>query len=111
LHEIESETGLDTDQPQILLSSKVGKINADLTIGVDITSASPLLANEGLASMGPALGGRGFVLTRAQARHLGSNGSDPWLKKLTTGRDITEGHRDRFAIDVRKYEDEQSLRK
>jgi hypothetical protein len=109
LHEIESETGLDTDEPQILLSSKMGKINADLTIGVDVTSASPLLANEGLASMGPALGGRGFVLTRAQAGHLDPSGRA--VKKLTTGRDITDGHRDRFVIDVRKYEDEQSLRK
>jgi hypothetical protein len=111
LLEIESEKGLDTDEPQILLASKVGKINADLTIGVDVTSAFPLQANEGLASMGPALGGRGFVLTRVQAQHLGSGGQASWLKKLTTGRDITDRHRGRFAIDVRKYEDEQSLRK
>jgi hypothetical protein len=111
LHEIESETDLDTDEPQILLSSKVGKINADLTIGVDVTSARPLRANEGLASMGPALGGRGFVLTKEEAEHLSTSGRTSWLKKLTTGRDITDRHRGRFAIDVRKYEDEQSLRK
>ena len=111
LHEIESETDLDTDEPQILLSSEVGKINADLTIGVDVTSASPLRANEGLASMGPALGGRGFILTRAEAEHLGSTGQTSWLKRLTTGRDITDRHRGRFVIDVRKYEDEQFLRR
>jgi hypothetical protein len=111
LHKIESETGLDTDEPQILLSSKVGKINADLTTGVDVTSAHLLRANEGLASMGPALGGRGFVVTRAQAENLSPSGRAFWLKRLTTGRDITEGHRNRFAIDVREYEDEQSLRR
>jgi len=111
LSEVTKESALETDEPQITLSSRQGKINPDLTIGVDVTLAVPLRANEGLASMGPALGGRGFVLTRAEAEHLSSHKPTPWLKRLTTGRDITERHRDRFVIDVRQFETEQSLRK
>jgi MmeI, DNA-methyltransferase domain/MmeI, N-terminal domain/MmeI, helicase spacer domain/MmeI, target recognition domain len=111
LHEVIRESDLDTDEPNIILRSKQGKINADLTIGVDVTSAIPLIANEGLASMGPALGGRGFVLTKSEAAFLSSNNSVAWLKKLTTGKDITERHRDRYVIDVRQYEDEEALRR
>jgi hypothetical protein len=111
LHEVTEETDLDTDNPKITLKSTAGKINADLSIGTDVTSAVGLLANKGLASMGPALGGRGFVLTRSEAEHLGASKSTTWLRKLTTGKDITERHRERFAIDVRKYDSEESLRK
>jgi hypothetical protein len=111
LSEVTEETGLRTDDPKILLRTKIGKINSDLTIGIDVTSASPLLANEGLASMGPALGGRGFVLDKAEANLLSANKPAQWLKKLTTGKDITERHRNRFAIDVRSFESENSLRK
>jgi restriction-modification enzyme MmeI-like protein len=111
LSEVKRESGLDTDEPSIILEARNGKINADLTIGVDLTTASILRANEGLASMGPALGGRGFVLSAAGAEHLASNGKASWLRRLTTGRDITERHRSRFVIDVREFETEDSLRK
>jgi len=111
LQEVVRESNLDKDDPTIVFRTKKGKINADLTIGVDVTSARPLLSNEGLSSMGPALGGRGFVLTKSEAEHLSSNKTATWLKRLTTGRDITERHRDRYAIDVRQYNDEDSLRK
>jgi hypothetical protein len=65
LSEVTEESSLDTDDPKIRMQSRVGKINSDLTIGVDVTATTPQLANEGIASMGPALGGRGFVLTRS----------------------------------------------
>ena len=57
------ESALDTDTRQIELSDTYGHINSDLTVGADVTSASPLKANNYLASMGPALGGRGFVVS------------------------------------------------
>ncbi len=104
LSEVTHEAGLDSDEPSIVLKSRVGKINPDLTIGVDITSAVSLRSNEGLASMGPALGGRGFVLKKSEADHLSLGKPEPWLRRLTTGKDITERHRDRYVIDVRKFE-------
>ena len=111
LFEILRELALDTDTPYIELSERRGIINSDLTVGVDVTSAVALRANEGLASMGPALGGRGFVVTLAEAQHLGGGIGSPWLKVLTTGRDITETHRNRYVIDVREFDDEDTLRR
>lgn len=111
LHEVTHEESLDTDHPVIALRSTAGEINADLSVGVDVTTAVALKANTGLASMGPALGGRGFVLTSSQARHLNSTEESAWLKKLTTGKDITGRHRGRFVIDVRDYEKETELRR
>jgi hypothetical protein len=111
LSEVIDEVALETDDPKLSLRSRSGRINADLTIGTDVTSAVPLNANDNIASMGPALGGRGFVLTDAEARHLSGGKSVPWVKRLTTGRDITEGHRNRFVIDVRAYSSEDSLRR
>ena len=110
LSEVKEESGLDTDDPKIILRQTIGKINPDLTIGVDVTSAVTLRANEGLASMGPALGGRGFVLSKSEADHLSAGGDGRWLHRLTTGKDITERHRGRFVIDVREFETETALR-
>jgi hypothetical protein len=104
------EAALDSDTPMIELREWSGTINSDLTVGSDVTSAIPLRANDGLASMGPAVGGRGFVLTKNEADHLGYDGRSPWLKRLTTGRDITGRHRGRYVIDVRDYETEDALR-
>ena len=111
VHEVTYEAGLDTDQPIIALRSTRGDVNPDLTVGVDLTTADPLNANKGLASMGPALGGRGFVVSAAQAEFMMGDSQLPFLRKLTTGRDITGRHRNRFVIDVRDYADEDALRR
>jgi hypothetical protein len=111
LSKVIREARLDSDEPVVVLEPTEGDINSDLTVGVDVTSAAVLRANDGLASMGPALGGRGFVLLPVQARQLNPGKSGTWLKKLTTGKDITGRHRGRFVIDVRDYESEAALRK
>ena len=110
LNEVVEESGLDTDEPRIILQSRTGKINSDLTVGVDVTSAMPLRSNDGLASMGPALGGRGFVLSKSEAEHLSSGKPTAWMRRLTTGKDITERHRERFVIDVAGFETEDALK-
>jgi hypothetical protein len=111
LNEVTHESRLDTDEPIVTLVSSRGDLNPDLTVGVDVTSATRLDANAGIASMGPALGGRGFVLTAADAQAFALGGQPSWLKVLTTGMDITDRHRNRFAIDVRDYPDENTLRR
>ena len=70
LQEIIKESNIDTDEPIIVLRSTAGSINSDLTTGVDVTSARSLSANEGMASMGQALGGRGFGVTTIQEARL-----------------------------------------
>jgi hypothetical protein len=63
------EAKLDTDAPVVELRRRRGRINADLTIGVDVTVARPLLSNEGLCSRGVSLHGAGFILRPAEAAH------------------------------------------
>lgn len=71
LLEVIREDALDTDQPEIEFKSRLGHIHPDLTIGVDITSAISLRANQGLCCPGVKLHGDGFIVTTQEAQHLG----------------------------------------
>ena len=59
------EAGLDTDAPETGFEIAIGVINADLTVGADVTLADALMANEGLCSPGVKLHGAGFIVTKA----------------------------------------------
>ncbi len=98
-----SETGLDTDQPQIELGISEGRINSDLTIGVDMTQAAPLRSNHGLCSPGVKLHGAGFIVTPAEARALGlglRKGLEDHVRDYRNGRDLTARSRDVMVIDL-----------
>ncbi|WP_449257183.1 class I SAM-dependent DNA methyltransferase [Bosea sp. (in: a-proteobacteria)] len=98
-----SETGLDTDQPQIELRVREGRINADLTIGVDVTKAGALRSNAGLCSPGVKLHGAGFLVTPAEAEGLGLGrrpGLAEHVRRYRNGRDLTERPRGVLAIDL-----------
>ncbi|MEO1075026.1 MAG: DNA methyltransferase, partial [Bacteroidota bacterium] len=83
----------------------VGAVNADLTVGADVTQAEPLDANENLSSFGVMLAGRGFVVSREEAVQLGlENEGSAILKPLLNGRDLTTPPRDRFVIDTYEME-------
>lgn len=101
--EVIAEAGLDTDQPQIELRERHGRINADLTIGVDATAATALRANNGLCSPGVKLHGSGFIVTMAEAEALGLHrrpGLEAHLRLYRNGRDLTAKARDLMAIDL-----------
>ncbi len=103
LREVASETGLDTDAPVIVLDERDGTINADLTVGVDVTAAVPLLANEGLCSPGVKLHGAGFIVTPAEAAHLGLGrraGLERHIRPYRNGRDLTARSRGVMVIDL-----------
>src|ERR1019366_5382721 len=80
LFEVTKEEGLDTDAPNVELRETRGKINSDLTVGADVTKASALQANAFLCSPGVKLHGDGFIVTPAEAQHLGL-GRRPGLEK------------------------------
>lgn len=100
---VTSEAGLDTDQPQVQLREEEGKISADLTIGADLTQATPLKANANLASRGVVLHGAGFLVSPEQAITLGL-GRRPRLDKhirlYRNGRDLMARPRHLLAIDL-----------
>lgn len=61
---IEERTEADgtNDDMVIALSSKVGRINADLSVGVDVTAAKPLRANQDVCSVGMKTIGAAFQM-------------------------------------------------
>ena len=59
--EIASEENIETDAPMIALKEMRGRVNADLTVGVDVTKAPALRANAGVCSPGMKLHGAGFT--------------------------------------------------
>jgi len=101
--EVIAEAGFDTDQPQIELRERHGRINADLTVGVDATAAAALRANDGLCSPGVKLHGSGFIVTPTKAEAIGlgrTPGLEAHIRPYRNGRDLTERPRDVMAIDL-----------
>ena len=100
--EVVGEAGLDTDTPEISLRRRHGKINADLTVGVDVTSAPRLKANEALCHDGVKLHGGGFLVPQSEAEHLGLEwraGLEKHLRPYRNGRDLIGQPRGLWAID------------
>ena len=103
LQEVQRESGLDTDAPVIEFTTIRGRINVDLTVGVDVTVTKPLLANEGVCSPGVKLHGNGFIVTPAQAVALGLGkrlGLENHIRAYRNGRDLTSRPRDVLVVDL-----------
>ena len=103
LREVTGEAKLDTDDPEIGLAEVAGRINANLTVGADASSAKPLLANEGLSSPGVKLHGPGFIVTEKQARDLGMGrreGLEGYIRPYRHGRDLLQTPRGVLVIDL-----------
>ncbi|HEY0293384.1 MAG TPA: type IIL restriction-modification enzyme MmeI, partial [Hansschlegelia sp.] len=103
LREVVAEHGLDTDAPVVELRETVGRINADLTVGADVTKTAVMLANEGLCCPGVKLHGAGFIVTPLQAKALGLGrraGLDAHIRPYRNGRDLTGRPRGVMAIDL-----------
>ncbi|MFB9984835.1 class I SAM-dependent DNA methyltransferase [Mesorhizobium kowhaii] len=97
------EAGLDTDEPTIEFVERKGRINADLTIGVNADRALELTANSAICYRGVQLMGGGFIVTEARARELGL-GSRPGLERhvreYRNGKDLTSRARRVMVIDL-----------
>ena len=110
---VQSERVAAGGVPEVSLSAMEGLINADLTIGTDAKSATPLHANERLASPGVKLHGAGFIVSPILAKTLGL-GRVPTLEKhirlYLNGRDLTQTSRGQMVIDLFGLT-EESIRK
>lgn len=101
--EVEFEKGLDTDDPVIQLTERKGRINSDLTVGVDVTRATKLLACSGIAHDGVKLHGAGFIVTPTEATHLGLGslmGLEARIRHYRNGRDLAGRSRGLMVIDM-----------
>jgi hypothetical protein len=113
LREVIDERALDTDTPTVELSESSGIINANLTVGVDVTAAAPLHANDGVCSPGVKLHGSGFIVTPQQAELLGLRGRpglEKHIRNYRNGRDLTSRPRGVMVIDLFGLESEQVRR-
>jgi hypothetical protein len=103
LFEVTREEGLDTDEPKVELYQTRGKINSDLTVGADVTALPALKANAFLSSRGMQLMGPGFIVTPAQAEHLGlgrREGLENHIRLYRNGRDLMGTSRGLMVIDL-----------
>jgi len=103
LREVVLEAALDSDQPRIEFVDVRGQINADLTVGADVTGAAALRANAGLCSPGMKLHGAGFIVTPSEAAHLGlgtREGLEQHIRPYRNGRDLTARARQAMVIDL-----------
>jgi hypothetical protein len=98
-----SEQRSRDDAADVVLRERRGAINADLTIGSNVTQAHELAANRGLSSRGVSLHGAGFIVTPDEAKALGL-GRIPGLEKhillYRHGRDLTGKPRGAMVIDL-----------
>jgi len=103
LREVTLEQGLQTDTPLIEFADKAGKINSDLTVGIDVSSTKVLLASRGICHDGVKLHGAGFIVSPKQAEHLGL-GNRPHLEnyilRYRNGRDLAARPRGLMVINL-----------
>ena len=114
LLEVSSEGDLTEEQPDIQFRTSIGKINPNLTVGVDVTEATKLRSNEGLCHDGVKLHGKGFILDKSLAIELGyqEGGTDQKspIKPYLNGRDLNRVSRSQLVIDLFGYaQDEKPL--
>ena len=100
---ITGERGIDSDAPELDEEPHYGAINADLSVGTDVTKVVPLKANEGLCSPGVKLHGAGFIVTPAEAKALGLGtrpGLENHIREYRNGRDLLQRPRGVMVIDL-----------
>lgn len=101
--EVVREAALDTDEPVIEFAKRLGRINADLSLGADPTATVRLLGNEGLCCPGVKLHGSGFIVHPVEAKRLGLGrvaGLAAHIRPYRNGRDLTSRAREVLAIDL-----------
>ncbi len=99
----ESNDTTDEEAISVEMTERRGRINADLTIGADVTQAQMLQANEGLSSFGLMLAGAGFIVTPAEAVALGLGsipGIEQHIRPYRNGKDLASTPRGVLVIDL-----------
>jgi hypothetical protein len=88
---------------EVGLVTAAGRVHADLSVGVDLTTARALRANERVCSPGVKLHGAGFIVTPDQAAALGLGtieGMEKHIRPYRNGKDLASSSRDAMVIDL-----------
>lgn len=114
LYRVKSEGDTSSEGTNVELTEETGRIFADLKIGVNVASASPLNANVDLSSRGVSLHGSGFIVTPEEAQALGLgriSGLEQHIRPYLNGRDLTGSSRNVMVIDLFGLSAEQVQRR
>lgn len=99
----ESRTETEALGRDVTFEERKGKLFANLQIGVDVTTAVRLRANDGIASPGVKLHGAGFIVSPAKAAELGLGrraGLEQHIRPYLNGRDMLQTSRGVMVIDL-----------
>ncbi len=99
-----SETRKGEETREITFSRTTGKINPDLTVGANISTAVALLANSKISATGVIPHGKGMILNAEQAKTLGDS---TLIKPYRNGKDLTGRSRGAKVIDCYGLEIDQ----
>lgn len=99
---VDAETSRDAGEYIVELQEKRGRLNSNLTVGVDVTSVDALRSNDGVCFQGFVLVGKGFLLSTETAARLEFpvDGSHPRLRPWMNGRDLLQTNRGQLVIDL-----------
>ncbi len=103
LERVVSEKVGEYGEFEVETEAVTGRINADLTVGVDVTKAVALKAMEGLSNPGVKLHGKGFIVTPKRAAELGLGrikGLEEHIREYRNGRDLNGNSRGAMVIDL-----------
>ena len=102
----EAWTGDDAVAVDLVMTE--GKIiGPDLSVAKDLTTVKPLRANQGLASVGLVLFGKGFVINEAEVGSFEPEVVHPFLN----GRDMLQTSRGAYVIDMYPMDESESRAK
>lgn len=103
LLQVREEVSGDQDEIEVKLQSQQGRLFADLKVGVNVPSATPLIALQNVSSRGAQLIGSGFIVTQEDAAKLGLgsiNGLEKYIRNYRNGRDLAQSPRRVMVIDL-----------
>lgn len=108
LERVVSETAREDGEHDVALIRSVGLIAPNLQLGADLGSANALIANSGIAGMGVALHGAGFMIDPEMAAKLRRSGSSV-IKPYLGGADLVRAPRERYLIDFSFMTEEEAM--
>ncbi len=114
LYRVTTEGDAGSEGTAVELTERVGRIFADLRIGVDVVGAQALRANENLSCPGVKLHGAGFIVTPMEAAALGLgrvHGLERHIRPYLNERDLTGRSRNVMVIDLYGLTSDEVLRK
>ncbi|MCK1741240.1 hypothetical protein IVA80_10250 [Bradyrhizobium sp. 139] len=105
-----SEAGLNTDTPEVLLSTQEVKISARLSSSANLQLLSVLAGNDLMAWQGCKLVGSGFLVSSAQRQTLSRGNGDALLRMpiYIAGSDLTRRPQGRYAVDLTGLSESQA---